>query len=171
MRAVKRHLQEVIPADHRKVQAEKFQYDTEKNTLTCPQGHRAIGPSTHPAGQFFYFSRKDCRPCPVQKACPSYSLREERAKVLLSLDRKMRLESSLSAELQKSLYRFRTIVERTYGWAKQKHGLRRARYRGRARVAVQAFLTFMVLNARKALRIKEGLCPIKPPGLAALGFA
>ncbi len=83
----------------------------------------------------------------------------------------MRLATVISPKVQKALYRFRTIVEHLYGWAKQKHGLRRAIYRGRARVAVQSFLTFLVLNARKALRIKEGLCPIKPPGLAALGYA
>ena len=164
-------MQEVIPADHRRAQAEMFQYDEATNTLTCPQGATAVGHSPHARGQLFYFSQKDCRNCPDRKICPSFSEREHRARVLLSLDRKMRLSSPLSPEMQKALFRFRTIVERLYGWAKQKHGLRRARYRGRARVAVQAFVTFLVLNARKALRIKEGLCPIKPPGLAALGYA
>ena len=163
-------MQEVIPEDHRTVQAEHFRYDEKTNTLICPEGKTSIGPSPHPCGQFFYFSQKDCTPCPSQKSCPSFSLREHRAKLLLSLDRKMRLSSPLSKPMQKALYRFRTTVERIYGKAKHWHGFARARYRGRGRVAVQAFITFFVLNAKKALRIKEGLCPLKPPGLVALGY-
>ncbi len=163
-------MQEVIPEDHRAVQAEHFHYDDKTNTLTCPEGKVAIGPSPHAGGQFFYFSQKDCRHCPSQSTCPSFSQREHRARLLLSLDRKMRLSSPLPKPLQKALFRFRTTVERIYGKAKHWHGFSRARYRGRSRVAVQAFLTFLVLNAKKALRIKEGQCPLKPPGLAALGY-
>jgi len=166
----KLQMQEIIPADHRSVQAEHFRYDEATNTLTCPEGKAAVGASPHARGQLFYFSQKDCRDCPSQKACPSFSAREHRAKLLLSLDRKMRLSSPLSPPLQKALFKFRTTVERIYGKAKHWHGFSRARYRGRARVAVQAFLTFLVLNAKKALRIKEGLVPLKPPGLAALGY-
>lgn len=163
-------MQEIIPEDHRSVQAEHFRYDEPTNTLRCPEGKTAIGPSPHHAGQLFYFSQKDCRFCPSQSSCPAFSPREHRAKLLLSLDRRMRLSSPLPKPLQKALFRFRTTVERIYGKAKHWHGFARARYRGRARVAVQAFITFLVLNAKKALRIKEGLVPLKPPGLAALGY-
>lgn len=163
-------MQEIIPEDHRSVQAEHFKYDETTNTLFCPQGKAAVGTSPHPAGQFFYFSQKDCRFCPTQNSCPSFSHREHRARLLLSLDRKMRLSSPLAPPLQKTLFKFRTTVERIYGKAKHWHGFARARYRGRSRVAVQAFLTFFMLNAKKALRIHEGLVPLKPPGLAALGY-
>jgi len=163
-------MQEIIPADHRSVQAEHFRYDESTQALFCSEGKSAIGSSLHPAGQLFYFSQKDCRHCLTQKICPSFLESEHRAKLLLSLDRRMRLSSPLPKALQKSIFRFRTTVERIYGKAKHWHGFSRARYRGRARVAVQAFLTFFMLNAKKALRIQEGLVPLKPPGLAALGY-
>jgi len=161
---------EVIPADDRKVQAENFTYDTQNNALTCSNGKRAQGPSPHPEGKLFYFSKMDCMECPLKDPCPSFSAREGRARVLISLDRELRLTHPLSPQEQKAIFKSRTIVERTYGKAKKWHGLSRTRYRGRWRVAIQAFLTFFVLNAKKALRILEGNCPLKPPGLVALGY-
>lgn len=165
-------MQEVIPSDKRKVQAEFFQYDPKTDRMTCPQGKSSLQGSPHATadGKIFFFSKKDCGVCPLQDQCPSFSKRERRARVLLSLDRQMRLSSSLSPKTQKALYKFRTIVERIYGKGKMWHGLAQARYRSRWRVAIQSFLTFFVLNAKKALRIKEGLCPLKPPGLAILGY-
>lgn len=171
-RAIREELgmQEVIPSDKRKVQAEFFQYDPQADRTICPQGKTSLRGSPHADGKLFYFSKMDCQNCPMQAQCPSFSLREGRARVLLSLDRELRLSSSLSSETQKALFKFRTIVERIYGKGKKWHGLAQARYRTRWRVAIQSFLTFFVLNAKKALRIKEGLCPLKPPGLAALGY-
>ena len=160
---------EIIPAQDRTAQADKFIYDPRTDSLICPNGNTAIAPSPHVNGKLFYFSKKDCLICPLQSQCPSFSKREGRARVFLSLDHQLRSTLPLSPETQKALYRFRTIVERIYGKAKHWHGFARARYRGRWRVAIQSFLTFFVLNAKKALRIKEGLVPLKPPGLAALG--
>lgn len=164
-------MNEVIPSDHKATHADQFIFDPATDSLICPNGNTSIAPSPHVNGKLFYFSKNDCFTCPIQSQCPSYSTREGRARVFLSLDRIMRSTLLLSPETQKALYRFRTIVERIYGKSKKWHGFSRARYRGRWRVAIQSFLTFFVLNAKKALRIKEGLCPIKPPGLAALGYA
>ena len=163
-------MKEIIPAHDKVAQVDKFIYDSRTDSLICPNGNTAIAPSPHVNGKLFYFSKQDCLICPLQSQCPSFSIREGRARVFLSLDRQLRSTLSLSPQTQKALYRFRAIVERIYGKAKHWHGFARARYRGRWRVAIQSFLTFFVLNAKKALRIKEGLCPLKPPGLAALGY-
>lgn len=163
-------MQEVIPAQDKAAQADHFIYDPRMDSLICPNGNTAIAPSPHNDGKLFYFSKRDCMVCPLQKQCPSFSEREGRARVFLSVDRQLRASSPLTPEMQKALFRFRTIVERVYGKAKHWHGFARARYRGRGRVAIQSFMTFLVLNAKKALRIKAGLVPLKPPGLAALGY-
>lgn len=163
-------MQEVIPADDVTVQAEAFCYDGVTQELRCPEGKVAIGSSPHPEGKLFYFSKDDCGRCHSATQCPSYSERQGRARVLLSLDRQLRLESPLSPDLQKALFRFRTTVERIYGKAKKWHDFSTARYRGRWRVAIHAFLTFFMLNAKKALRIIEGRCPLRPQKLVALGY-
>ena len=170
IRSEELRMQEVIPAQDKAAQADKFIYDPRTDSLICPNGNTAIAPSPHNDGKLFYFSKRDCMICPLQSQCPSFSKREGRARVFLSVDRQLRASPPLSPEAQKALFRFRTIVERIYGKAKHWHGFGRARYRGRWRVAIQSFMTFLVLNAKKALRIKEGLVPLKPPGLAALGY-
>lgn len=161
---------EVIPWDKRTVQVESFQLDAETDRLRCGQGCEAIAGSPREDGRLFYFSKADCGGCLERERCPSFSKREGRARVFLSKDRELQKSHPWSSEKRRLVYRHRTIVERTYGKAKHWHGLGHARYRGRGRVAVQAFLTFLVLNAKKALRILEGRCPIRPENLAAFGY-
>ncbi|HEY8341429.1 MAG TPA: transposase [Calditerricola sp.] len=52
----------------------------------------------------------------------------------------------------KRALRVRKVIERTFGEAKQWHGLGRSRYRGWERTAIQVLLTCLVLNARKMAR-------------------
>jgi hypothetical protein len=46
----------------------------------------------------------------------------------------------------------KTFVEGTFGLAKELHGLRRTRFRGRQRVQVQLWLTAAAMNIKKAVR-------------------
>lgn len=48
-------------------------------------------------------------------------------------------------------------IERKFGEAKQGHGLRRCRYLGKAGFAVQAFLTAMVLNLKRIIKVLTGV--------------
>ncbi len=56
-------------------------------------------------------------------------------------------------------------IERKFGEAKQGHGLGRCRYLGRMRYAVQAFLTAIVLNLKRMVRILTGV-GFKTPSLS-----
>lgn len=49
--------------------------------------------------------------------------------------------------------RERKMIERKFGEAKWWHRMDRARYRGRWRVAIQALMTFMVLNVKRMARL------------------
>ncbi len=48
-------------------------------------------------------------------------------------------------------------IERKFGEAKRWHGLHRARYRGRWRVAIQVFMTFMVLNVKRIVTLAPSI--------------
>jgi len=48
-------------------------------------------------------------------------------------------------------------VERTFGWAKSRHGLERRRYLGLDRYHIQSLLTFMVTNAKRLVKLLTGI--------------
>jgi len=49
--------------------------------------------------------------------------------------------------------RLRSRVEQPFGQAKDKHGFERCRYLGLARYGIQSFLTFMVVNLKRAVKL------------------
>ncbi len=64
-------------------------------------------------------------------------------------------------ELQKTPYyraatKLRSRVEHTYAQAKDQHGLDRCRYRGLLNYGIQSFLTFMVVNAKRMVKLLTG---------------
>ena len=48
-------------------------------------------------------------------------------------------------------------VEQPFGTAKQKHGLGRCRYLGLLRYGIQAFMTFMVVNCKRIIKLLTGI--------------
>jgi IS5 family transposase len=52
--------------------------------------------------------------------------------------------------------RVRYKIERKYGEGKENHGLRRCRYLGWTRYAIQAYLTALVLNLKRMVRLLTG---------------
>jgi IS5 family transposase len=66
----------------------------------------------------------------------------------------MALKASAGYEAgQKERYK----IERKYGEAKQNHGLRRCRYLGWIRYAIQAYLTAIVLNLKRMVKVLTGV--------------
>jgi hypothetical protein len=48
-------------------------------------------------------------------------------------------------------------IERKFGEAKANHGLRRCRYVGRLRYAIQAYLTALAVNLKRLVRLLTGV--------------
>ena len=53
--------------------------------------------------------------------------------------------------------RERYKIERKYGEAKENHGLRRCRYVGWMRYAIQAYLTAIALNLKRMVKVLTGV--------------
>jgi len=51
-------------------------------------------------------------------------------------------------------------IERKFGEAKKRHGLDTARYRRRARVAIQVFMTLIALNVKRTATLSYQHCHI-----------
>jgi transposase len=125
-----------------------FTYDGEKDCMVCPQGKVSIGKTEHQNGGYiYYFSKKDCQKCPLKQGCLGEGSTHKRVYRNESPLKKVR------AKCLKVAMRVRKEIERVFGHAKTWHKMSRARYRGIKRVALQVFLTFMVINAKKAALI------------------
>ena len=59
--------------------------------------------------------------------------------------------------------RERYKIEQKFGEAKLWHGLRRCRYLGLARYRLQAYLTALVLNLKRLVKLLHGLGFRQPP--------
>lgn len=53
--------------------------------------------------------------------------------------------------------KLRYRVEQPFGLAKHYHGFGRCRYIGRTKMAIQSYLTFMVLNLKRIMKLTEGI--------------
>jgi IS5 family transposase len=138
-----------IPSRRKEKSLNRFHFDPKRDCVVCPLGQISIGKSPHEQGYLYYFSAQWCRDCPYQDGCPS--LNEGRVRVFVSEDYQLKLLDENSE--RKEALRKRPIVERRFGAGKKWHGLGRARYWGRAKVAIQALMTFLVMNVKRMVRL------------------
>jgi len=139
----KKNIRAYIPQKKSTKKEDGFTYDSQKDCMICPQGKVSVGKSEHKNGGYiYYFSTKDCRKCPLKQECLGKS-KTKRVYYNESLQLKRKSKSL------KIAMRVRKSIERVFGHAKTWHRMARARYRGLKRVALQVFLTFMVINVKK----------------------
>jgi len=142
---------------------ENFIYDEDKDTLICPEGYSPISKTAQENGNLFIFSTKSCRLCPQINGCPKPN--NDRIRVFVSDDYKLMLLDDIP-ERKEALIR-RKMIEGKFGEAKKWHNLHRARYRRKSRVAIQVFMTFMVINVKRMMKL---LLPAPEYALCGKGF-
>jgi IS5 family transposase len=138
-----------IPSRKKEKRLNRFHYDPKRDQVVCPVGQLSIGKSPHEQGNLYYFSVESCRDCPYWEDCPP--LNEGRVRVFVSEDYQLKLMDE-NPERKEALKK-RPIVERRFGAGKKWHGLGRARYWGRAKVAIQALMTFLVMNVKRMVKL------------------
>jgi IS5 family transposase len=163
----KRKMRAFIPSRTRtrknRIHIENFIYDEDNDTLICPEGHSPISKTGQENGNLFIFSTRSCRSCPQISGCPRPN--NDRVRVFLSNDHKLMLLDNVPARKEALLKR--KMVESKFGEGKKWHNLHRARYRERWRVAIQVFMTFMVLNIKRMVKL---LLPAPEYALCGKGF-
>jgi hypothetical protein len=129
----------------------RFHYDERKDRVICAAHQVSIGKSPHEQGHLYYFSVESCRDCPYQEGCSP--LNEGRVRVFVSEDYQLKL---VDEDLErKGALKKRSMIERRFGGGKKWHGLGRARYWGKAKVAIQAIMTFLVMNVKRMVKLLE----------------
>ncbi|GGM26164.1 hypothetical protein GCM10010129_83270 [Streptomyces fumigatiscleroticus] len=130
-----------------------FTVDWEALTAVCPQGHRntwsGTGIDRHGNPRvMFTFSLTDCTPCPVRSRC-THAQTAARTVTLRPRDQHellRRLHTEQATDEWHRRYGHRAGVEGTISQAVRAFGLRRSRYRGHDKTALQHVLTATAIN-------------------------
>jgi hypothetical protein len=133
---------------------ERFAYDPDKKTFTCPKGQTSIRQARNEKerGTQHFFDKEACAVCPLREACTtSKSGRSVFMSDYYDLmnEAKAYNETEEGKAAQKERYR----IERTNNELKNHHGLNRARTRGRARFRVDVLLGVMVVNIKRMAKM------------------
>lgn len=138
-----------IPLSQRRRKSRSFTYDPASDGLICPGGGLSVGQVRQGTGTLHTFSPRQCLPCQDRSACPP--LNGRRVRVYLSDD--LRAAWAMPPDSAAVVEQERKRIERKFGEAKQWHRLDRTRYWGKVKVAIQALMTFLVINAKRMVKL------------------
>jgi hypothetical protein len=136
----------------KKIPIRRFKYDAKHQLVRCPQGRQLHYSHATDRGRVYAARACDCKRCPLRTRCLP---EDTNRRTILIVDgyeallRARRRKARGWDEATREMYnRHRWRVEGKHGEAKERHGLRRAVRRGRAKVAIQVYLTAIVMNLK-----------------------
>jgi transposase len=149
-----------------------FAYDRERNVLTCPEGVEANQTFMDRKKniRMFHFPMSSCDGCLRQEECTN--AKEGRRTVGISEFNEDLREAEIFNKTEQfaAEMKLRQAVEGKLSELVRYHGLRRARYRGIAKVAMQFYFTAAAVNVKRWIKLirekwkPKGLEPIPVPG-------
>ena len=152
-----------------KLPLRRFKYDRQHQIVRCPGGkklRRSYEARDH-KGWVYRAAVSDCRDCPLRSRCITAKTQSRTVLIVNDYEALLRARRRKARgwdeETRKRYNRHRWRVEGKHAEGKERHGLRRAVRRGRAKVAIQAYLTAIVIN----LKVMVGSWG--PPGQAVFG--
>ena len=130
-------------------------YEREHDRFRCPQGKYLYpNPAICENHKRYVSSSADCRDCPQAATCLARTRKvaPHQRFILRSLNQD--LFEEVQARMRDPTFRQKMSermwkCEGLFAEAKQNHGLARARYRGRRKVQIQAYLSAMVQNLKR----------------------
>ena len=139
----------------------KFSYSKEEDCYICPEGKRLEYRTTNRTGYREYVSNTSiCANCPSLMQCTQSHNHQKVITRHVWGDSHDLINSNRYTERGKHLKRRRSeTVERSFADAKQLHGYRYARFRGKAKVENQSLMTAIVQNIKKMVKLAEHLDP------------
>lgn len=144
----KRGMKHHIPEKRNNKKVNEFIYNRREDQLICPEGYSSIGKTPYENGYLYCFSPYFCRECQRKKKC---RLNKDRARIYLSGSHLLFIKTN--PEENKKALEKRKRIEAKFGEAKKHYQMARAKYRGRWRVAIQVFMTFIVMNLKRVVKL------------------
>lgn len=139
----------------------KYQYNSDKDVVVCPEGQELIYSTTNRLGYREYKSSPiQCRECAKLNDCTRSRNHQKVVVRHVWQESKERIDKNRLTPWGKKLYKRRCeTVERSFADAKQLHGHRYARFRGIDRVTAQCLLAAACQNMKKmALVLARNHC-------------
>jgi len=134
-------------------------YESEKDRYRCPEG-KYLNPYPGLSENYkkYVSSTADCRGCPHASTCPAKSKKATPhiRHVLRSLDQE--LFEEVQARMRDPIFGEKMSermwkIEGLFAEAKQNHNLARAKYRGRRKVQIQAYLIAIAQNLKRLVAL------------------
>ena len=160
----KRGVRSFVPNFHQDVgdniDYNRFKYDAENDLFICPMGNKMERKSTAESEKIDYARRyqikgKACAGCPMKMTCFEKPPQKYPRKALV---RNVFWELQLATKDREKTRSFQIMrgerqwkMEGIFAEAKDNHGLARARYRGRAKVQIQAYMIAVVQNIKRMM--------------------
>jgi len=139
-----------------------FRYDPINQSVTCPQGITTTESyADHPHNlRTFHFPMTACKVCVVKAHCTNAKEGRRTIGITPSHQDLLDAEAYNRTAAFKADMKLRPVIEGTHSEMKRYHGLRRARYRGLRKVALQCYLTAAVVNLKRWIkRLLEQISP------------
>lgn len=135
----------------KKKQTIKFEYDKYYDFYTCPAGNILEHSTTNRLGYREYKSdSKMCKLCPNFETCLSKTAINRKVFRHIWQENLDIVNELRFTNLWKEYYPQRKqTIERIFGEAKERHGMRYTQLRGKEKVGLQILLTFSCLNLKK----------------------
>jgi transposase len=133
-------------------------YEKEHDRFRCSQGkYLNPNPAITENHKRYATLSEDCRECPQASSCPARSrARSHQRFIVRNVDQDLFEEVQTRMRDPIFLHRVSERMWKSEGLfaeAKQNHGLARARYRGRAKVQIQAYLSAMAQNLKRLVSL------------------
>jgi transposase len=134
--------------------ADGFRYDYKKDVYICPEGANLHPTRNSDVLNIYVASKPICASCPRYQSCVGDVERRNGRGKMIRRNIHQRLFEWVERRSQTKLFK-KTSTERMWKmegiWAEAKncHGLERARYRGRGKVQIQAYLIASVQNLKR----------------------
>lgn len=130
----------------------RFKYDGKHKIVRCPAGKTLYRSSRARHGWYYRSSCLTCRDCPIRFKC--LPPKADRRTIVISdgheaLLRARRRRAKWDKHIRDIYTRHKWRVEGAHGEAKIQHHLARAARRGLYNVAIQAYLTAIVMNLKR----------------------
>jgi len=132
----------------------KFDFDPDTFELTCPNGEKGIMKCHNDKNQswVFHFPVDACSSCPLRSQCTSAAFRTVSISYYEEEFRKA-AEYNGTDDYKADMKR-RSGHERKNNELKNQHGMARAKYWGLPKMSIQAYLTSMVVNIKRFVKLK-----------------
>ncbi len=135
---------------------EQFTLSDDGKTLTCPAGQTTTQHerNTNDAGVKFRFSKKQCGGCALREQCLSDPKSKSRSVIKNDYEAEYK---AAQAKAQTPAYakvrQEHPAIERKLSELVRRHDIRHARYRGLPKVLRQGWLTALVVNLKRLVRL------------------